>query len=346
MHGVADSFPARAGRSAACSAAGRLGQAPPRERRELAEPATRSAKYRYEQRSKSAIALYDSWRTSCSGGAWGSPSGDRIIPTGAGQRQLAEQLELTSLGTFGLLADGFDARKRSEAVDAEEEPSLAAIDLDRLAARLAYGLPRSEPLDTQPIGVRDRSSLEVDGPGRSAGRSRASSRVVQRSRSSRSCARSASRTSRSRRPAGGRPGSDGSSGTRSGRPKRDDLVAPALARPCRDPHRRRPTLNSRPFAPWIVSRRTASAALLLGERLELLRPQSLLVLDEADEGGGIGSRGPPRIRAKAAGARQSEPTGKVPAREDRESCRAPRGSARSSFSPARDAHGRAARTAG
>ena len=60
-------------------------------------------------------------------------------------------------------------------------------------------------------------------------------------------------------------------------------------------------------------------SLLLGERLELLRPQRLLVLDEADEGGEIGAadrlvfaREPPEL------AQVREPTGTIRAREDRE----------------------------
>ena len=101
--------------------------------------------------------------------------------------------------------------------------------------------------------------------------------------------------------------------------ERDDLVAAAL--PARVATRVGDDDDLELEALRAVDREQAHGvrSLLLGERLELLRPERLLVLDEADEGGEIGAadrlvfaREPPEL------AQVREPTGTVPAREDRE----------------------------
>ena len=108
------------------------------------------------------------------------------------------------------------------------------------------------------------------------------------------------------------------------KPKRPSESATISSAP-RGPPTSRPasatitTLNSSPFARVDRQQPDGAAALLLGDRLELLRAERVLLADEADEARDVGAadrlvvaREPPEL------AEVREAAGAVPAREDGE----------------------------
>ena len=255
-------------------------------------------------------------------------AGSSMPSRGRRRRQLAEERELQLVvGGFGSRLEQRSPRRvGSYAIDAhEDEPRVAALELDRLVARRrrpsrAHRAARA-PSRSASRGRRLRSGIDRAGDDQTVDRPRHRDVVEAQPLLAAPARAPPPRTSlvAEHRLAGLRasgctirnPKRPSESATISSRPARPADVAPRV----RDDH----DLELEPLRGVDREQPNRAGALLLGDRFELLRAERLLLADEADEPGDVGAANRLVVaREPTELAQVREAARAVPAREDGE----------------------------